>query len=512
MESPTEQEVILRPKATQEIPLKVVFSDQIMRQADDRPSQVQIAATYQSQRLPRTEKKVGQCVVYRAGAIDWGQGVEQAAAFVTAQDPVVDAVAREAARLSSLSGDLFGNRNLRFTAALFDALSALGVAYVPDPNNPYSAMSEMPKAVDTVHYPRETLEKRTGDCDDTTVLMAALLANIGVPTKFIDVPGHIFLLVDTGLHERNRLALGLDPSLSVIVGDGVWIPLETTALDKSFSEAWKIGAEEYRNWEARGKIELVDVAEAQVRYAPSELPGAPALTVSLDTVAVRTRLAGDARNVNAWKNDYMTARYGGMSGEITASAQALNEVGHVYFLAGQMDEAREKLEEVLRRDARSALAHNNLGNIYASSGDIDKALAHYQSALEVEPNDAGIWLNIGLVLYAFGDTLNAMEPLAEGVSISGGYAEACRLLGLQAKVLQERGAERGAEGKLSAAEVQSLLQKVLARLPMAGAGRDTTRTGGVAKPKAPSKPMKMRIAGSRAGDLMVLKDYLYWKE
>ena len=79
--------------------------------------------------------------------------------------------------------------------------------------------------MDTVQYPRETLAKRAGDCDDTSVLVAALLENVGVPTQFVDVPGHLFLLVGTGIHERNRLALGLPEDLSVVSGDEVWIPL-----------------------------------------------------------------------------------------------------------------------------------------------------------------------------------------------------------------------------------------------------------------------------------------------
>jgi len=139
----------------------------------------------------------------------------QAAAFVTPRDPAVDELARQASRaVLAMDGNPFGNRNLAFTAAMTDALAELGVTYIPDPTNPFATVSATPHAVDTIHYPYQTLDRLSGDCDDTTVLMASLLGNVGVNTQFVDVPGHIFLLVDTGLHENNRSALGVDSTMT----------------------------------------------------------------------------------------------------------------------------------------------------------------------------------------------------------------------------------------------------------------------------------------------------------
>src|SRR5258706_6356364 len=107
--------------------------------------------------------------------MSWGDGVAAAAAFVTTRDPVVEEVAREATHAVSLLGERpFGTRNLDFGAAMVDAVASLGVSYVPDPTNPYAAISAAANAVDTIYYPRQTLEKRAGDCDDMSVLLAAL--------------------------------------------------------------------------------------------------------------------------------------------------------------------------------------------------------------------------------------------------------------------------------------------------------------------------------------------------
>src|SRR5262249_13199108 len=154
---------------------------------------IQVSTTYQSLHLPRTEKTTARCVAYAPGAIDWSLGVDQAAAFVTTRDPVVATVAREATRTVALmDAGTFGNRNVAFPSALCEALGRMGIAYVPDPNNPYETVSGATKAVDTVSYPRQTLARRTGDCDDTSVLYAALLENVGIRTELVDVPGHLF--------------------------------------------------------------------------------------------------------------------------------------------------------------------------------------------------------------------------------------------------------------------------------------------------------------------------------
>ena len=94
----------------------------------------------------------------------------------------------------------------------------------------------------------------------------------GLHLSLVDVPGHLFLLVDTGVHQRNRLALALDEGLTVIADDEVWIPLESTAIGKGFAEAWRLGAEGYASWASRGRLTLVDVTTAQERYQPGDSP------------------------------------------------------------------------------------------------------------------------------------------------------------------------------------------------------------------------------------------------
>jgi tetratricopeptide (TPR) repeat protein len=520
MESASEQAIMVRPKATQEFPLTAVFPEAVMAQAGDRPVEVQVSATYQSKRLLRTDKGATRCVAYGPGAIDWGEGISQIAAFITTQDPMVDALARDACQaVASKQDHVLGNRNITFSAAIFDALGTLGVAYVPDPHNPYSSMSETPHAVDTVHYPRQTLETLSGDCDDTSVLMAALLGNVGIATKIVDVPGHVFVMFDTGIHERNHLALGLDEDLYVTSDGGVWIPIETTAIDEGFSEAWKIGAESYSSWTSRGRAELVDVTLSQQRYEPSEPPGGILGNVSLDVASLSEMVDRDAGAVALWRETHLASRYGGIDADLEVSPNALNELAHVYFLAGRPEEARAKLEEVLSRNPESAAAHNNLAATYVAQGDIDDALRHCGEANRIDPSDPGIWLNMGLIEHASGDTVGGEQALARGIALSGGYAPACDLLGLAAAGNESVGAPQ----RMSEEEARLLLKSAVKRIPEVDQSKQVEATPPVAEPpvseppppvKEPpdSKEPQVRVAGIRAGEEMGLEDILYWKE
>ena len=498
MDAPSEKEITLRPKATEEIPLTAVLSRKVMTQGGNRPVQVRVTTRYQSVRLPRTDKASARCAAYGPGAVSWDGGVAPAAAFVTTQDPAIDAFARQASRSVAVETERpFGTTNLAFAAAIFDALGALGVAYVPDPDNPYSSISETPHAVDTIQYPRQTLATRAGDCDDTSVLLAALLENVGVPTQLVDVPGHIFLLVDTGIHERNRLALAVAENLYVVSGDEVWIPLETTALAKGFAEAWRLGAQIYQDAATRGVSKLVEVTAAQARFEPGEVPaGAAPASPAADTTQLRARLAADAGALRQWQEDFRAKRFQDVERHLAMTPQALNEIAHVYIIAGEFDDSRAKLSEALRSEPNSARTHNNLAVGCVAAGDMACAVQHFTSALAADSSDAGVWLNLGLVRRALGDSSGADEALATGVRRSGGYPQACRLLGLGSI---EPTARMGVE-QTFAASIASLLQGVGGRL----------REGAARVPRAKGAPSP--VTGLEVSERMALVRVLYWKE
>jgi tetratricopeptide (TPR) repeat protein len=175
-----------------------------------------------------------------------------------------------------------------------------------------------------------------------------------------------------------------------------------------------------------------------------------------------------------------------------------------------MDEARSRLEEILAGDPRSVRGHNNLAAVDLVDGRSAEALDHFRTALDIDPSDAGVWLNLGVARYASGDTLGADEPLIEGIERSGGYAEACRLLGIPA----EEGGARGAARKLTYEEARALLKEALRKVPTIGGPKPAEPPAGKdARVPDQTKPApETRVAAARAGEKLEIQNVLYWKD
>lgn len=502
MDTPSEQVVLLRPRAVHEVPLTAVIPARVLESHGDTPVQVVIGATYESLRVPRTETAAARLVAYGRGAIDWAQGVEQAAAFVTAQDPRIVAWAHAAVREAGADAGSWGTRHVGRMAAIVEALGAAGLAYVPDPRNPYARMAEAPHAVDSVRYPYETLALLTGDCDDSTVLLAALLGAVGIETAFVDVPEHIFLLADTGLHARRRAALGLPDELVVVDRERVWIPIETTATANGFAVAWREGAARYRDYAARGHVGLWSVQEAQAAYPPAQPPvdRAPA-TRAADIAALQARLGASAAEVASWRESHWNAHYGDVASGGPVSAAARLELARVAVDAGQLQPAQAHLERAL--DAAPAAAHNGLAIVAQRRGDLVAARTHLGHALRADSTDAGLWWNLALVQRAAGDTAAAVRTAVEAVRRAGGPVATCRLLDLAP-------ADTTAltQPPLAPAEAERLLERALRSVPQPpAAAADST----LPAPVAGSQAQERRVGGTRGGDAAPPLA-LYWRE
>ena len=497
MKAPSEQEVTLRPRAVNELPLTAVLDEAVLNQRGDRPVQVLVSASYQSTRVVRREKGSARTFAYGPGAINWGEGMAQAAAFVTPRDPAVDALARQAGRLAlALENNPFGNRNVAFAAAITDALADLGVAYVPDPTNPYSTISATPHAVDTIHYPFQTLDRLSGDCDDTTVLMASLLGNLGVSTRFVDVPGHIFLLVDTGLHERNRDALGVDSTLMVIADKQVWIPVETTSLARGFAQAWKDGADEIAAGMTSDTVRTYDVIQAQERYEPATPPGERRIRM-LDEARFNTRLLAEAKAISSIREEYFAARFGAGTRKLEETAGALEEVARIEFEGGNLEAARSQLEGALAKAPNSASVHNNLGVVLAVMDSVTLADEHWRAAQALGRRDPGIALNRGIAYWARGDSARAVPLLDAAVAEAGGYAAACKLVGLSPEESLDRAADLSNEELTLRGRVRNLLRQNGFAGKEKGAVSGRPLSPGAASPKVP---------------LRDVSHFLYWIE
>lgn len=103
--------------------------------------------------------------------------------------------AKEIEHLSKSAHDVY--KTLWKARLCYTLLSAYGIVYCRDPR----ISSFRRTTVDTIKFPRETLQQRYGkidkrsaaDCDDSTVLLASLLLATGTDVALITQPHHILL-------------------------------------------------------------------------------------------------------------------------------------------------------------------------------------------------------------------------------------------------------------------------------------------------------------------------------
>jgi len=82
--------------------------------------------------------------------------------------------------------------------------------------------------IDYIQYPRETLRRKSGDCDDLVAIYSAALESLGIYTLVIEVPGHMFMMLATDIDADADGYTNND--LYVIHKGKLWIPVETTVV------------------------------------------------------------------------------------------------------------------------------------------------------------------------------------------------------------------------------------------------------------------------------------------
>lgn len=155
------------------------------------------------------------------------------AAWVTPNDPNVMQILRNAAELHPnqvISGYQEGTTGVaRQVEAIFQALKAKGLLYI----NSVLAFGAVPGVFQQrVRLPRESLNTRSANCLDGTLLMASLLEAASLNPGIVLIPGHAFLAWEI---QENY---------------DVWDYLETTMIGShDFSQAIQAGRKHAESWQ-----------------------------------------------------------------------------------------------------------------------------------------------------------------------------------------------------------------------------------------------------------------------
>jgi tetratricopeptide (TPR) repeat protein len=415
---------LLPPGEETVLNLKILLNDQAFNLSEDLPLPVQVKILWEQDGLERSAVKTAAAQMYRRTALTWDD-TAKLAAFIMPNETIVSAFSHRVLGTETQNEGL--PEKMVRAARICDALGTYGINYVEDPDSPLSQVFGKEQRVDTVRYPRTTLHIRSGDCDDSTALLASLLESSGIATAIMTSPGHVFLAVDTEEPSANRWMFERENKNIIIHSGTIWIPIETTVLQRGFNGAWE-SASNIIARSSRDDIEFLPVAEQRENYPPLPLGESHLLVVEPSESAVNSI---NGESLALMKNFLYQSNVQDLEQAIRNSSgrrkrQNNNRLAILQARFGEYRKAERIFQELIDEDASYLSPYMNLGNLYYIQGKYADSLAIYNKALNL--NSGSVMLNLALAktYYRLGDRANTAKffRLVEGESkeISEKYA------------------------------------------------------------------------------------------
>ena len=278
-------------------------------------------------------------------------------------------------------------------------------------------------AIDFIRFPMETLDARSGDCDDLSVLYDSLLESVGVDTAFITTPGHIFAAFNLGMSPE--LASRTFPKTEdLIVRDGVvWAPVETTMIDDGFVRAWQTGAAEWREASARGLAGFFTSREAWQRYLPAGFAGAQ-LSPPPSQERVAALFNGE---IDAFRVSVLGPRETELLGQLSRASTAAqeNSLGVLYAQFGMLAKALERFDKAA--DYLPALV--NAASVCSLRKEPDRAQQYLKRAERLQPDNPRVLVALAFSYFQAGNEKGAKQAWERMSRIDPGLAARYPLFG-----------------------------------------------------------------------------------
>lgn len=423
MDFPTEDRIdMLMPGQSEEISLKAVFNNSILTLSEDSSVQAMIEASYFENGKRMVYSKSSPVKIYDKHRLTWDERGRYAS-FVTPKDPPVMNFVRSVVTQFKDTKD-----EAQLAATVFDALGVIGMTYLPDPNNPYQITSGKAATVDYIQYPRETLARKSGDCDDLTAFYASALESMGISTLIVEVPGHMFMMFSTGIAADDD---GYTMDDMYVVHDGIlWIPVETTVVGSSFVKAWELGAANYYKWRNKG-LTLLDVHAFWGTYKPATLPDVAVKVMDVTPAEIEKKFPGEFMSVLKISSQTKTRRYLQAIAKKPNDMEAHLQLGIVLAKLGDRKEAMKYFEKVIAAEPKNASAHNNRGNLFMMDAKYAEAQKSYQAATQYSGNDAEIWVNLAKSYKVVNNTKKAKEAFIQATKLDPSVKKKYKALALE---------------------------------------------------------------------------------
>ena len=432
MDAATEISIeLLKPKESREVAFTANLNNAILGVTEDTPVQAEFTVTYYAKGDQQKVSLAAPIKVYSRNAITW-EDPQRIANYVTQGDPQIKNL--KAAIFHKMSAGppevAYLNENLTTALRVWASLGALGIRFLPSPNNPFEKISEDPSfPVDYTQLPRETLHRRSGECDDLVTLIASTLEASGVKSALLDFPGHLALMIDTGSNDTIEIGL---PAERLIEHEGtLWVPLEATMLGKPFQDASRKALFAYREMSKDGRASIIDLRKSWAKYEPVTLPDSEKALPTIERPLVKKAFEKSTAHYLRRRYDFKKEKLKKSMSEDTDSTEFLNRLGILESQRGHAADARKGFEKALKIEADDPAALNNLGSVAFLEGKYEEALGFYEKAAERDTEDARVLMNLMRTALKMDKREKAVEYSKRAVAIDSTLAEPIdALLGL----------------------------------------------------------------------------------
>ena len=416
---PTKTEIIkeLLPGESAELELPIMISKEIMSLNDSRDIPARFRTFYKNSKGVYSYIEVRNVIVHSKNALTWDD-TAHLGSFITPKNEAVISFSKRAISLFKNSFLPGYNKKIQAAMTIFDAIGAAGIVYVRDPN---SAPNQ--NSLDYVMFPDETMAKKAGDCDDLTVLLASLLESVEISTAIVTVPGHVFLMFDTGVPAHSASDITADNSLIYKYNGTIWIPIEATMTGKSFIEAWKQGASTInRNSSNINDFEILESSLAWKKYPSTDI-GNKADVLKPDYEKIKILFLLDKDYLRTMGFDEASSKLKTIIENSPDDYQALNRMGILHAKYVNIDEAMEWFKKAIKLNPAYVPAYSNIGNIYFFIKKFNDSIEAFGKALQLEPENHKNKINLARAYFEEGKLFKAKELYQDALKDAPGYAK-----------------------------------------------------------------------------------------
>jgi tetratricopeptide (TPR) repeat protein len=418
----------IEPGATTEVPIFALFNEHVLDTTEPTKTSAEIAVDYRMDDANYRAITTETARLLDRNAMTWEDN-RRAAAFVTSRDPAVLTFAKNVSGMLRDSKVAGVNDNLLTAFAMHEALGQFGLAYVVDPASSYAEQSKKKSNSDFLQFPRQTLQYKAGDCDDLSILNAALLEAVNIETAFITVPGHIFIAFSLGMTpDESRRAFSSTEDL-IFRDKETWVPVEITNIQNGFIPAWRDGAREWRESNPKGDAGFYPIQEAWSIYEAVALPGSSPEIVTPSSGAL---LAAFQKETAAFVDSELTplaARLEQAAKTAVDVPAAQNKLGVLYARYGRYDQAVIAFGQALQiKEYAPALV--NLANISYLNGRWADARQYYERASRLDPLNPKVLLGIARAAFEMEDYVTSARQFGYVQKLDPDLAKKFAYLGL----------------------------------------------------------------------------------